>query len=71
FSRYARRSRELAALNGAISVIVSHRFSTVADADLILVMAAGKLVESGRHDELLTRNGMYADLYGIHAAAHA
>ncbi|MFI7226729.1 ATP-binding cassette domain-containing protein [Nonomuraea angiospora] len=71
FSRYARRSRELAALNGAISVIVSHRFSTVAHADLILVMAAGKLVESGRHDELLTRNGMYADLYGIHAAAHA
>jgi ATP-binding cassette subfamily B protein len=43
-------------------VVIAHRLSTVVDADLILVMDEGKLVESGRHEELLAREGVYADL---------
>jgi ABC-type multidrug transport system fused ATPase/permease subunit len=70
FSRYIERSRDLAAATGAITLIVSHRFSTVADADLILVMAAGRLVETGTHADLLAKGGDYADLYGIQATAH-
>ncbi|MEO3807444.1 ABC transporter ATP-binding protein [Sphaerisporangium sp. B11E5] len=70
FTRYGERSRAIAAATGAITVLVSHRFSTVADADLILVMAGGRLVEMGTHDELLMRKGTYSDLYGMQVAAH-
>ncbi|HYO71009.1 MAG TPA: ATP-binding cassette domain-containing protein, partial [Archangium sp.] len=43
-------------------VIIAHRLSTVVDADLILVMDEGHLVEAGRHQELLLRGGIYAEL---------
>jgi len=45
------------------SVIVSHRISTVRDADQILVLDRGRIVERGTHDELIRRNGVYAELY--------
>jgi len=71
FEHYMRRARELAAASGAITVIISHRFSTVAGADLILVMDQGKLAEAGTHEELLASGGTYAELYSITSAAYA
>ncbi|MHA6763087.1 ATP-binding cassette domain-containing protein [Streptacidiphilus sp. PAMC 29251] len=71
FERYMARAGELAARTGAVTVIVSHRFSTVTGADLILVLHQGRLVESGSHGELLALNGRYAELYGIQATAYA
>jgi ATP-binding cassette, subfamily B, bacterial len=50
--------------------LVSHRFSTVRMADLIVVLDGSRLVEVGSHDELTQRNGTYAELYGIQAAAY-
>ncbi|GAA1757663.1 ABC transporter ATP-binding protein [Luedemannella helvata] len=71
FERYMARARASAAATGAVTLIVSHRFSTVAGADLILVMDAGRLVEVGDHDTLLALGGRYADLYGLQADAYA
>ena len=45
------------------SIIVSHRVSTVREADLILVLAAGRIAERGTHDALVAHGGLYADLY--------
>jgi ATP-binding cassette subfamily B protein len=57
----------LARLRGVMrertSILVSHRISTVRDADQILVLDAGRIVERGRHDELVKRDGFYAELY--------
>jgi ATP-binding cassette subfamily B protein len=71
FERYMARARDLADRMGAITIIVSHRFSTVAGADLILVMESGRLIESGTHAVLAASGGRYAELYGIQAAAYA
>ena len=50
-------------MQGRTSFIVAHRLSTIREADVILVMQDGKIVEQGTHDELLARNGFYARLY--------
>lgn len=50
-------------MKGRTSFIIAHRLSTIRDADLILVMKEGDIVEMGRHEELLVKNGFYADLY--------
>ncbi|MEV5409730.1 hypothetical protein AB0K60_12945 [Thermopolyspora sp. NPDC052614] len=71
FERYMARARTLGRATGAVTVIVSHRFSTVTGADLILVLDRGRLVEAGTHDELLALGGRYAELYGIQATAYA
>ena len=50
-------------MEGRTSFIVAHRLSTIQEADMILVMRDGKIVEQGRHEELLKRQGFYAQLY--------
>jgi ATP-binding cassette, subfamily B, bacterial len=69
FERYADAARRTSV--GGITVLVSHRFSTVRMADLIVVLDGARLAEAGSHDELLRRGGAYAELYRIQAAAYS
>lgn len=50
-------------MRGRTSFIIAHRLSTIRDADLILVMKDGDIIEQGNHEELLKQNGFYAELY--------
>ena len=50
-------------MQGKTSFVIAHRLSTIRDADLILVVRDGNIIEQGRHDELLKQNGFYAELY--------
>jgi ATP-binding cassette, subfamily B, bacterial len=70
FERYAATARQ-ARRNGGVTILVSHRFSTVRMADLIVVLDGARVAEAGRHDELLARGGRYADLYRIQAAGYS
>ncbi|MDX6398460.1 MAG: ATP-binding cassette, subfamily bacterial [Gaiellaceae bacterium] len=70
FERYAESARAVARATGAIAVFVSHRFSTVRMADLIVVVAEGRVVERGSHEELVARGGVYAELFALQAAAY-
>jgi len=56
-------------LAGRTAFIIAHRLSTIRDADLIVVLEHGQIVEQGSHDELLQRRGLYTSLYGDWAAA--
>jgi ATP-binding cassette subfamily B protein len=71
FAHYMARAQAIGREAGTITIIISHRFSTVAGADLILVMDSGRVIESGSHDSLLALGGRYAELHGIQAAAYA
>ena len=68
YAAAARRTGENG--SGRITILVSHRFSTVRMADLIVVLDGARLVEFGTHDELMAKGGQYSDLYRIQAAAY-
>jgi ATP-binding cassette subfamily B protein len=75
FERYAVAARRVAAGgrptdDGHIIILVSHRFSTVRMADLIVVLDGARVAEVGTHDDLMDKGGQYAELYGIQAAAY-
>jgi ATP-binding cassette subfamily B protein len=55
---------------GRMAVLISHRFSTVRMAERILVLQGGELIDQGTHDELVTRGGLYAELFGLQAAGY-
>jgi ATP-binding cassette subfamily B protein len=67
FERYAAAAHTA---DGRITILVSHRFSTVRMANLIIVLQGARCVEVGSHDALVRRGGVYAELYGIQAAAY-
>ena len=71
FEQYALGARRVAQRTGAITVLVSHRFSTVRMADTILVVKDRKIVEAGTHAELVALGGTYADLYALQAKQYA
>lgn len=70
FEHYMNRARDIAGRTGAITMIVSHRFSTLSGADLILVMESGRLVQHGTHEELLVAVGPYAELHSLTSDAY-
>jgi len=69
FERYAAAARGDDE-SGRITILVSHRFSTVRMADLIVVLDGAKVAEIGTHDQLMARGGQYSELYGIQAEAY-
>ena len=50
-------------LRGRTAIVIAHRLSTIRNADLICVVSGGRIVEQGRHEELLNMNGLYRELY--------
>ena len=70
FSRFAAEGRTRLAGRGAIVVLVSHRFSTVYMADIVVVVDRGRVVEVGSHDDLIARRGLYAELYELQARSY-
>ena len=70
FERYSTAARRGEAAEGAITLLVSHRFSTVRMADLIVVLDGSRVVEVGTHEQLLANAGQYAQLYDIQARAY-
>ncbi len=70
FAAAARAGRDDRETGGGITILVSHRFSTVRMADFIVVLDGARVVESGSHDALLAKGGTYAELYRIQAAAY-
>ena len=65
FERYAAAAR-----GEGITLLVSHRFSTVRMADFIVVLDGARVVETGTHEALMARRGQYAELYTIQATAY-
>ena len=57
-------------MKGRTSFVIAHRLSTIRDANLILVMNHGSIIEKGTHKELLAANGFYADIYNSQFKGH-
>jgi ATP-binding cassette subfamily B protein len=70
FDRSAAAARDLGAAHGTITLLVSHRFSTVRSADLIVVLDHGGVLEAGSHGELMAAGGTYAELFTMQARAY-
>ena len=70
FETIARATRRARA-RGAVTILVSHRFSTVRMADVIVVVDGGKVLEVGGHDELMAQHGLYAELFTLQSSAYA
>ncbi len=70
FERYASSAAQAGREDGGITVLISHRFSTVRMADLIAVLDHGQLTECGTHRELMTARGLYAELFTLQARAY-
>ena len=68
FARYAVEARRRR--GSGVTLLVSHRFSTVRSADHIIVLASGTVAEQGTHEELIARGGTYAELYEIQARGY-
>ncbi|MGO1462433.1 MAG: lipid A export permease/ATP-binding protein MsbA [Marinobacter sp.] len=60
-----------AVIQGRTTLVIAHRLSTIENADTILVMDDGRIIESGRHDELLANNGAYAQLHQMQFSEHS
>ena len=70
FERYASSAGQAGREDDGITVLISHRFSTVGMADLIAVLDHGQLTECGTHRELITARGLYAELFTLQARAY-
>jgi ATP-binding cassette, subfamily B, bacterial len=70
FERYARASARTGRDDGAITVLISHRFSTVRMADLVVVLEGGRVVQTGTHDQLAGIPGSYQELYELQSRAY-
>jgi ATP-binding cassette subfamily B protein len=70
FQKQARTAQAAAARTGAVTFLVSHRFSTTRMADLIMVLHDSGIAELGSHDELVAAGGIYAELYELQASAY-
>ncbi|MFP5377291.1 MAG: ABC transporter ATP-binding protein [Acidimicrobiia bacterium] len=70
FESFSAAAAGAARRSGAVVVLVSHRFSTVRMADHIVVLAGGRVVEQGDHDQLVAAGGLYAELFAIQARAY-
>ena len=70
FERYAAAARSTSGKMGTIVILVSHRFSTVRMADIIVVLENGGVRETGSHDELMAAGGVYAELYEMQARGY-
>jgi len=69
FTRYAALAQAARQRTGAITLLVSHRFSTVRLADIIVVLGDGRVIEHGSHEELVASGGPYAEMFALQAAA--
>ncbi|MFF0018046.1 ABC transporter ATP-binding protein [Streptomyces sp. NPDC005374] len=69
FERIADSQQRIAGRHG-ITLLISHRFSTVRMADFIVVLSNGQVLEQGRHKELMAKDGLYAELYSLQARAY-
>jgi ATP-binding cassette subfamily B protein len=70
FAEFAAHARRVAEVNGAVTILISHRFSTVTMTDQIVVLDGGRLVEQGSHDELMSRPSRYRSLYESQARGY-
>lgn len=70
FEGYIKAAKEASTRAGTVTLLVTHRFSTAASADVLVVLEKGRVTEIGSHSELLKRGGTYAELYGLQAEGY-